>query len=152
MRLRASGAGEAHSSDGNYTMTKGDYEVGYGKPPKHSQFKPFNQAAKGRGSKKESKPTFSIGEILRNALSGKRKIKRGDSVVEMDVAKILVERLVQMMLNGSAKDMALVLGLLERHAPEILATATQELAITYHRANGSTVPLPTAEMWKGVKS
>lgn len=133
-------------------MSQDDYEVGYGKPPKHSQFKPLNQAAKGRGSKKAPKPTFSIGEVLRDALNGKRKIKRGDQVVEMDVAKILVERLVQMMLNGSARDMALVLGLLERHAPEILATAAQEIAITYHRAEGSTVPLPPSQLWKGTKS
>ena len=133
-------------------MSKSDYEVGYGKPPKHSQFKPFNQAAKGRGGKKVATTTFSIGEVLRDALSGKRKIKRGDQVVEMDVAKILVERLIQMMLNGSARDIALVLGLLERHAPEILATATQELGITYHRANGSKVPLPPADLWKGAKS
>jgi hypothetical protein len=145
------GEGPGAQLDGKSTM-KDDYEVGYGKPPKHSQFKPNNQAAKGRGRKKVPKPTFSIGEILRDVLSGKRKIKRGDKVVEMDVARILGERLIQMILNGSARDMALVLGLLERHAPELLATAAQELAITYHRAEGSTVPLPRAQPWKGTKS
>ena len=128
-----------------------DYEVGFGRPPTHTRFKHGNQAARGRG-KKKPKDTFSIGEILREAMNSRRKIKRGDQVVEMAVAKIMVERLVQLAMTGTARELTAIFALLERHAPDVLATAAEELAITYHRAEGSKVALPPADLWKGVKS
>lgn len=128
-------------------MSQDDNEVGYCKPPKHSQFKPGNQVAKNRG-KRKAQATFSIGEILREAMSSKRKIKRGGEVVDMAVGKILVERLVQMVTSGTARELTMIVAMLERHAPDLLASSAEELAITYHRAEGSKVPLPPADLWK----
>lgn len=72
-----------------------DYDVGYGKPPRQHRFKPGNQAATGR----KRKPTqgLSMPEIIKKALATKRKIKRGNEILAMPVAEILVERLIQAM-------------------------------------------------------
>ena len=125
-----------------------DYDVGYGKPPRQHQFQRGNQAAKGR---KRAKKVLSLPEIIDRALRTRRKIKRGGEVIEMGVAEILVERLIQAMTTGSPRDMALIVAMLERYAPDVLASTPEQLEVTYHRAEGSNVPLPPAELWKRTK-
>lgn len=126
-----------------------DYPVGYKRPPREHQFKPDNKAAKGR--RRAKKEGLSIPEILHKAIASKRKIKRGNEIVDMPVAEILVERLVQSMTTGSAKDMALIISLLERHLPDLLAGEPEKLEVSYHRAEGSKVSLPPADLWEGKK-
>ncbi len=131
-----------------------DYEVGYGKPPRQHRFKPGNAAAKGRRKKvpsaKADQP-LSIPEILDRALRTKRKIKRGEQVLDMEVADILVERLVQTMTSGSARDLQYVINLIERFSPDALASTPKPLEVTYHRAEGSSVALPPADLWQESK-
>lgn len=116
------------------------YEVGYKKPPRAHQFKPGNQAAK--GPKRKRKEGISIPEVLRKAISTRRQIKRGGEIVSMQVADILSERLVQAIVTGSAKEIAIIVALLDRYLPEVLAGEAETLEVTYHRAEGSKVPLP----------
>lgn len=126
-------------------MSEG-YEVGYGKPPRQHRFKPGNQVAKGR--KRKKKEGLSIPEILGRAIASKRKIKRGGETFDMPVAEILVERLVQAMTTGSTKDLALIIGLLERYSPGLLASEPKDLNVHHHRAEGSTVAPPPADLWE----
>lgn len=125
-----------------------EYEVGYGKPPKHTQFKPGNKAAKGK--RRPRKKPLSIGDCVVEALDTKRKIKRGDQVLEMPAGKIMVERMVQMMTTGTARDVGIIFSILARFAPQSLsATAAETIEVLHHRAEGSKVPLPPAAAWKG---
>jgi len=121
-----------------------DYEVGYGKPPIDSRFKPGNPG-RPRGTHKRS---YDIAEIFTAALTRRRKIRRGDRVVSMPVAEIMIERLISMATTGSARDMALLLRLMERHVPHLLEAAAHEAHVVYHRAPESKVDLPTDNLWK----
>jgi hypothetical protein len=123
-----------------------DYDVGYGKPPKASQFKPGNNAARGRGKAKP--PTLSMSEIIERALSTRKTVRRGDQRVVMFTGEILVERLIGMATSGTPKEMIKLMELIERYAPKLLQQQQQTLAVTYHRAEGSQVELPSPELWK----
>ena len=130
-------------------MSGDKYEVGYKKPPVKNQFKPGNQAARGR-KRRSSKPVgLSMGEIIEKAMLTRRKIKRGDQIIEMPVAEILVERLIQTVTTGTARDLKMVIDLIQSHASHLLAAPMQELSVRYHHAEGSTVPLPPLDLWKG---
>lgn len=125
----------------------GGYEVGYKKPPVGSQFKPGNQAARGR-KRKDANAGLSIPEVIGRALKTKRKIKRGNEIVSMPVSEILVERLIQMMTSGSARDLTLIVALLERYSPDLLASPPEVFEVRYHRAEGSKVALPSDDLWE----
>ena len=122
-----------------------NYEVGYGKPPREHRFQPGNQAARKRKAKTKA---IALPEIIDRALRTRRKVKRGDEVLSIPVAEILVERLVQMMTTGSARDLGMVVQLLERHLPDALAAPSETLDVIYHRAEGSRVALPPADLWQ----
>lgn len=124
--------------------------TGYCDPPPEHQFKKGNTAAKNRKTPK--KKALSLPEIFEKALRAKRKIKRGNAVIDMTVAEILSERLIQIMTSGTARELALMVSLLERHAPDLMAAQPEPLELTYHRAEGSSVPLPPADLWKRDKS
>lgn len=122
-----------------------DYEVGFGKPPREHRFKPGNQAARKRKAKTKA---IALPEIIDRALRTRRKVKRGGAVYSVPVAEIFVERLIQMMTTGSAKDLNTVVQLIERYLPDALAAPAETLDVTYHRAEGSRVALPPADLWK----
>ena len=121
-----------------------DYSVGYGKPPRQHQFKQGNQVARKRKRKDKE---IALPDLLVRALRTKRRIKRGDTITSVPVAEILVERLIQTMTTGSARDLALIVQLLERYLPDALAAPPETLEIIHHRAEGSSVPLPPSELW-----
>jgi hypothetical protein len=64
--------------NGNGNGNGRDYEIGYGKPPKHSQFKP-GQSGNPRGPKKGSR---GLKKDLHKALEAKHSIKVGRKVVK----------------------------------------------------------------------
>lgn len=130
-------------------MSDSDYEVGYGKPPREHRFKPGNKAARKRG--KGKKRTLSMAEVLDAALQTRRKIRRGDRVISMTAGEILVERLVQGITTGSLREVAQIMQILERHAPDLLASEPQKLEIELHRSEGSQVELPSSELWDDSK-
>lgn len=129
-------------------MSGDSYQVGYKKPPVKNQFKPGNQAARGRKRPSKKPAGLSIPENIEKALLTRRKIKRGDQIIEMLVEEILVERLIQMVTTGSARDLKMVIDLIQMSAPSLLAAPMQEFAVRYHHAEGSTVPLPPLGLWK----
>ena len=122
-------------------------KVGYGKPPVRSRFKPGNPG-RPKGSGKRS---FSLSEIISAAMTRRRKVRRGDRIVSMQVAEIFIERLIAMATTGSPSDMTKVLSMIAKHAPNLLAAPEIEARITYHRAPGSNVKLPPADLWAAPK-
>jgi hypothetical protein len=126
----------------------GDYEVGFGKPPKQHRFQRGNKMAR-RGKGAGKKTSFTMSEIITKAVTQRRQIKRGDRVVDMQVAEIMIERLIQMATTGTARDVGYILGLIDKHAAHLVAPPTQETHVVYHRAPGSTVELPPRELWEG---
>ena len=95
-----------------------DYPVGYGRPPRQHQFKQGNEAARKRRNKAKA---IALPELIDRALRTKRKVKRGDVITSVPMADILVERLVQMMTTGSARDLTTIMQLVERYLPDALA-------------------------------
>jgi hypothetical protein len=123
-----------------------DYDVGYGTPPREHQFKKGNRAARQRKAKTKA---LSLPEIIDRALRTKRKVKRGGEVYSIPVAEILGERLIHTMTTGSARDLAMIVQLLEKYLPNALAAEAEKLEIIHHRADGSKVALPPADLWEG---
>lgn len=118
--------------------------VGYGRPPREHQFKRGNQAARKRKGRRKA---IALPDLIDRALRSTRKVKRGETITSVPVAEILVERLIQTMTAGSARDLALIVQLLEKYLPDALAANSEALEIIYHRADGSNVPLPRADLW-----
>lgn len=126
-----------------------DYDVGYGKPPKQHRFQKGNKAAKKRGGTgKGKRKAVSIPEVLERVLRTKRGVRRGDRTIEMNMAELLVERLIQMIASGSSRDLLNVMALIERFLPETLSMESNTLEIIHTRAEGSKVPLPDASLFK----
>lgn len=125
-----------------------DDEVGYGKPPRQHQFQKGNKMAQRRkASPKDS--SFTMTEVITKAMTQRRQIRRGGRIVDMRVAEIMIERLIQMATSGTARDVGYVLGLIDKHAAHLVAPPAQETHVVYHRAPGSNVELPPRELWKG---
>jgi hypothetical protein len=89
----------------------GDYEVGYGRPPKHTRFKP-GQSGNPRGRKRKSKELNQLIEaeldkFITVTEDGKRKrIRKRDG---------LVTQFVNRGINGDPKSLQLLIAHLEKH-------------------------------------
>jgi hypothetical protein len=70
--------------------TPGDYEVGYGKPPKHSQFKP-GQSGYPKGRPKGSK---NLKTDLREELAERVQIKEGDRTKTITKQRLLIKSIL----------------------------------------------------------
>ncbi len=97
-------------------MTKkpSDYEVGYGRPPKHSRFKP-GQSGNPRG-RTRGQPNL-ITDVMRE-LAEQIRIREGDQERRVTKQRALVKALVAKSLKGEARAAALLIGLLAKVAEE----------------------------------
>jgi hypothetical protein len=84
-----------------------DYEVGYGRPPKHTQFKPGNNANP-RGRPKGSK---SLSSILADELNQKVAVNIGGRSVKLPARQLAMKRLVQNLLKGDVKALQIAIKL-----------------------------------------
>ena len=126
-----------------------DETVGYRKPPRQHQFKRGNKAAsKNNRQAKKKANAIALPEIIERALRTKRKVRRGDRVYSVSAAEILAERLVQMMTTGSAREVAIVMQLIEKHLPDAMARPTEVLEIMHHHAEGSCIQPPPEDLWE----
>jgi len=102
----------------------GDYEVGYGRPPAASRFKP-GQSGNPRGRPKGGQ---SIGQALQRALSDKVGLRTQNGTRRVMVQEAIVRRIVHDATNGDTKAQRLLFALQERH-PEsgALAPAPSDL-------------------------
>jgi hypothetical protein len=131
-------------------MEQSDTRVGYGQPPKEHQFKPGNQAARGRRSPR--KKQLSIDEALAKAMRQKHRIAHGGQFVLMDGVEILAAKVVQAITTSSPRDLVSLVNLVERLLPGAGANATEVLRVIYESAQGSTIALPSADALKKERS
>ena len=83
---------------------KGDYEVGYGKPPKKHQFKK-GQSGNPKGRKKNSKNTL---EILKNELNQKVSLTENGKEVVLTKRQAMLKHMGNKAVKGEMKAMMFV--------------------------------------------
>ena len=93
-----------------------DYEVGYGRPPRHTQF-PKGQSGNPRG-----RPTGvrNKGSVVREVIERRVTIRENGIQRTVTVFEALVEKLVSKALQGSVNDQIKLIQFIEKHAPEQL--------------------------------
>lgn len=91
-------------------MAKRDYEVGHGKPPKHTRFKP-GQSGNPSG-KRSQKPSSS--EILDGILGEKISVTEGDRKRKISKEEAFLRRVTTQALNG------------DRHAGKMLMSCLEK--------------------------
>jgi hypothetical protein len=84
-----------------------DYEVGYGRPPKHTRFKPGNNANP-RGRPKGAK---SLATLLAEELNQKVAVNIGGRSVKLAARQLAMKRLVQNLLKGDLRALQIALKL-----------------------------------------
>ncbi len=84
------------------------YEVGYGRPPKHSQFQP-GQSGNPKGRPKGSKSPFTL---LREELQQKVTLREGDRVATVTKLEAIMKRIVNDTLGGKVSTARLLFPLL----------------------------------------
>ena len=107
-----------------------DYEVGYGKPPKHGQFKPGQSGnPKGRPKGRESFPV-----LLEKCLNRRTRIKVAGETRNVPVLEAIVMRLVHEMAHGPTDKVIAILKMikpmLEAETPAAIPLEVIEEALT----------------------
>jgi hypothetical protein len=105
----------------------GDYEVGRGKPPKHSRFKPGNNANP-NGRRGKRKPV-AIADIIDNVLNGLAEYRERGRTKKARRRELTIKTHVRLALSGNLKSIETIL-LLRAHAQTSGDTAVQRLEIT----------------------
>ena len=119
---------DATISEPTRKKPKGDYQVGYGKPPKHTQFKPGNRAnPKGR-----PRGTKSIPKITERLLGERVKYRHEGKLRRATYREVYILGLRQDALKGDRKALELLLKLdpamKETANDEEVASASAELS------------------------
>jgi hypothetical protein len=102
-----------------------DYEVGYGKPPKHTRFK----KGKSGNSKGRPKGRKNTDRILRSLMDKKVSVRENGTTRELPLSEALVLRLFEKALNGNMSDQLKLLKFVDEHAPDLLKGEQQPLTI-----------------------
>jgi len=101
-------------------------DVGYGRPPKHSRFKPGNNAnPKGRPKRKPA----DIAEIIANVSDGKTNYRERGRTKKATRRDLTIRTHVKRALGGDLKSMEAIL-LLRAHAQTSGDGGVQRLEIT----------------------
>jgi Family of unknown function (DUF5681) len=83
-----------------------DYDVGYGKPPKHSQFKKgVCPNPRGRGKRQDLK----VGEIMNKVLNANAEFRENGKVKKASRIELSVRRLAASAIKGDVGSAALLL-------------------------------------------
>lgn len=97
----------------------GDYEVGYGKPPKQSQFQP------GKSGNPKGRPTGSrnLSTQMIRALSEKVTVVKDGRRVKLTMLEVIIKQQIKQAASGNAHATRIMLNL----AQQIEAQTVQEL-------------------------
>lgn len=95
----------------NNNTVSNSYEVGYGKPPKHTQFKPGYSGNK-KGRPKGSANLFTAVEKLQNE---RVRIVRNGKQKSISVAEAILRKAGMDALNGNAKAQKIMLDYFEKN-------------------------------------
>lgn len=90
------------------TAKASEYEVGYGRPPKHSQFQP-GQSGNPNGRPKGAKSPFTL---LREELQRKVTLRENGTVTTVTKLEAIMKRVVADTLGGKASQTKLLFALL----------------------------------------
>lgn len=77
-----------------------EYDVGYGKPPIASRFKP------GQSGNKKGRPTevaLTLQDIEEKLLSETRTVRSGDKVMKMPTYEVLIHKQIELALKGDTR-------------------------------------------------
>lgn len=121
-----------------------DYEVGYGKPPRHSQFK---KGHSGNPHRKKKPGEIDLPMLLRSILNEKVTIAENSQPVRLTRMQIILRQLRRKALLNDPRACRLMLGLLDRAAmppedPLQFGTKIRAALEEIERVYGPPSPLP----------
>lgn len=87
-----------------------DYEVGYGRPPKHTRFK----SGKSGNPSGRPKGSRNVSTILNKALGRKVRVRDGERVREVTVLDAAIERLTRQAAGGDVRSIKIMLELIQQ--------------------------------------
>jgi hypothetical protein len=90
-----------------------EYEVGYAKPPKATQFKPGNKLGKGR-----PKGAKNFSTIVKEALGAKVPAKINGKTKKISKIELAVHQLANKASSGDPKAIAKAIELYQQHGPQ----------------------------------
>lgn len=102
----------------------GDYDVGYGKPPKQHQFKP-GQSGNPKGGRKPSK---TLEDLIFEEAGKKVTVKMGGEATTINKRQALVKSLYAKAINGDLRAVQIIFSLLTQADAKLLATEAQKLS------------------------
>jgi hypothetical protein len=114
------------SSDKPKAAPKGDYPIGYARPPKANQFQPGQSGT--RGGRPRGRP--SLDELLLEEAARVVKFKAGDKIMHMDRDRALMRKLFDMALNGKVPAIQLVIARLAQAQAALSVKADPEAPLT----------------------
>jgi hypothetical protein len=119
--MRSAAMSKRETDDGR-AQHEGDYEVGYGKPPKATRFQPGHSGKKARRRKRST----TLGMDIKKGLNGKVKVRNGDNgdPTKMTEREFAVASLVQRAMKGDMAAIKLVLKL-DREAESVERAAAR---------------------------
>ena len=114
-----------------------DYEVGYAKPPKHTQFKK-DQSGNPKGRPKGRK---NIRTIVKDVLDRTVTITENGRTRRVKFLEAFVRQLAVKALSGSTRDQIMLLKAINDYAPELLkgADLPQLITVEFVRPDGKTM-------------
>jgi hypothetical protein len=132
--MTESSSSTAETRDAGVGHNRGDYQVGYGRPPVEHQFKPGNRAnPKGRGKKTRNRKV-----VVRDVLFELVKVNEGGVEKQMPALEVVIKRLLAQALKGETKAALTILGLAQR---EGLLTPEQEEEVDALSQNDEAIVL-----------
>ena len=114
-----------------------EYEVGYGKPPRNTQFKK-GQSGNPKGRSKGRK---NMRTILTDVLNCNVTITENGRIQKVKYMEAFVKQMAAKGLNGSTRDQIALLKAIHDYAPELLkgAEMPQGITVTYVLPDGKTM-------------
>lgn len=103
-----------------------EYEVGYAKPPKATQFKPGNKLGKGR-----PKGSKNLTTIVNEAFGAKVPAKIMGKTKKVSKIELAVHQLANKASNGDPKAIAKAIELYQQHGPQEQVGEISEEEATY---------------------
>lgn len=127
------------------SVATGDYEVGYGKPPKSGQFKP-GQSGNLKGSRKKPE---SVAEQVRRILGKKVTVTEGGKQKRLTLQEIMLTSVANKAAKGDLKALSFIMDLTKSHEdqststinPDQLESDSQALIDTFLRQQNIGEPI-----------
>lgn len=108
-----------------------DYEVGYGKPPENTQFKPGHSG----NSKGRPKGAKNLKTIVQQEAYSKVTIKEGGKSSKVTKLRALIKAMMAKGIQGDPKAANLVLSLMDKHLPHDDPQAADQIPLTEEELN-----------------